>query len=104
MCSLRAGGGAKRRGAASPGRSRNGGAPRSGSRGPRGAGAASPPDADPASGVKRERNGARSYNEGHTRPPGREGEEPEGRKERSDCQGLDSLILPIHPWMEGKFP
>ena len=56
-----------------------------------------------ASGVKRERNGARSYKEGHTRPPGREGEEPEGRKERSDCQGLDSLVLPIHPWMEGKF-
>ena len=103
MCSLRAGGGAKRRGAASPGRSRNGGL-RGRGRGPRGAGAASPPDADPASGVKRERNGARSYNEGHTRPPGREGEEPEGRKERSDCQGLDSLILPIHPWMEKQVP
>ena len=39
------------------------------------------PTPDLASGVKRERNGARSYNEGHTRPPGREGE-PEGRKEQ----------------------
>ena len=80
------------------------GAERSERRGPRGAGVPSPRRQTLASGVKRERNGARSYNEGHTRPPGREGEEPEGRKERSDCQGLDSLILPIHPWMEGKFP
>ena len=80
------------------------GAERSERRGPREAGVPSPRRQTLASGVKRERNGARSYKEGHTRPPGREGEEPEGRKERSDCQGLDSLVLPIHPWMEGKFP
>ena len=60
------------------------GAERERRRGPRGAGVPSPTP-DPSKRVKRERNGARSYKEGHTRPPGREGE-PEGRKEASDCQ------------------